>query len=66
LTLDPLALACCILGILGGLVAFVAFISSRPSRDEVAASIRSAVEPLKGDIKYIRDRIDAVTAKKGK
>jgi hypothetical protein len=66
MTLDPLALAFCVLGLLGGLVSFIAFIGSKPSRDEVATSIRSAVEPLKSDIKYIRDRIDAVTEKKRK
>lgn len=66
MTLDPLALAFCVLGLLGGLVAFFVFVGSRPSRDEVSALIRSAVEPLYRDVKYIRDRIDAVTEKKRK
>jgi hypothetical protein len=58
MSLDPLSLAFCILGLLGGLVAFFAFISSRVTREELNSTISSAVQPVRDDIKYIRDRID--------
>jgi hypothetical protein len=55
--------AASIVAIVVGGIKVMQFVSERPKRDEVNEIIDRAVESLKNDVRYIRDRIDAVTEK---
>ncbi len=59
-TLDTVALIVGILGLLSGFVAFLTFVSSRPTRTEVNAMVNG----LKEDVTYIRSRVDELVTKR--
>jgi uncharacterized protein YneF (UPF0154 family) len=58
--MDLVAVIIAVFGLLGGLIAFVSFISQRPTRDEMNDAIDKSVTPISEDLKYVRDRIDAM------
>ena len=56
-----------VLGLIGGLIAFMSFVSDRPTRQEVKdelaaqqASSESHWQLIKKDLDYIRDRLDSM------
>jgi len=58
ITMDSVAVIIAVFGLLGGLIAFVSFVSQRPTREEVNATIDKTVTPIAEDMKYVRSRID--------
>lgn len=60
ITMDLVAVIIAVFGLLGGLIAFVSFISQRPTRVEMNDAIDKSVKPISEDLKYVRDRIDAM------
>ncbi|MFZ4620972.1 MAG: hypothetical protein ACOYNS_10455 [Bacteroidota bacterium] len=60
ITMDAIAVVIAVFGLLGGLIAFISFVSQRPTRKEVDDAIKKSVEPISDDLKYLRDRIDEI------
>ena len=58
ITMDSVSVIIAVFGLLGGMIAFVSFISQRPTRREMYDAIEKSVEPIAEDMKYVRSRID--------
>lgn len=58
ITMDSVAIVIAVFGLLGGLVAFISFVSQRPTRTEMNTAIDKTVVPIADDMKYVRKRID--------
>ncbi len=58
ITMDTMAVVIGVFGLLGGMIAFVSFVSQRPTRKEMNDAIEKSVEPIADDTKYLRRRID--------
>ncbi len=58
ITMDAVAIIIAVFGLLGAVIAFVSFVSQRPTREEMNSAIDKTVTPIADDMKYVRKRID--------
>ncbi|KAB2967517.1 hypothetical protein [Zoogloea sp.] len=62
ITMDAFAVVIGVFGLLGGMIAFVSFVSQRPTRKEMNEAIERSSSQLADELKYLRTRMDEIYA----
>lgn len=66
ITVDTVGIIISIFGLLGLVIVFLGFVSTRPTRREMKEEIKQSVDQLLAELQYIRARIDELSPRKRK